>query len=173
VVLLKNSIAIYLSKCYNGVNKQTLGGSCMSERFVLVKRGYDTEAVERYIATLEAQIDSYREKDKAINNAIVSAQQAADSIVVNAKNQGRTIRENTIKQLTDIALSIGTQKQLLEDFQNEYNTIVSKYLKLTDNEDFKAISAKIDALESYLADFSDEVTEDLEIENRAVTSNDN
>jgi len=139
----------------------------MSERFVLVKRGYDTEAVERYVASLESQIDGYREKDRAINNAIVSAQQAADSIITNAKNQGRIIRENSVKQLTDIALSINTQKQLLEDFVNEYNSVVSKYLKLTDNEDFKAIAAKINALENYLADFSDEITEDLEIETRA------
>jgi len=138
----------------------------MSERFVLVKRGYDTEAVDRYVAVLEAQIDSYRQKDRAINNAIVSAQQAADGIIVNAKNQGRIIRENTVKQLGDITLSINTQKQLLEDFVNEYNYVATKYLKLVDNEDFKAVVSKINALESYLADFSDEVVEDLEIENR-------
>ncbi|MCL2752564.1 MAG: DivIVA domain-containing protein [Defluviitaleaceae bacterium] len=140
----------------------------MSERFVLVKRGYDTEAVDYYVTALETQIDNYREKDRAINNAIVSAQQAADSIILNAKNQGRIIRENTVKQLTDIALSVGTQKQLLEDFVNEYNNVVSKYLKLTDNEDFKVIAEKINALESYLSDFSDEVVEDLEIESRVV-----
>ena len=140
----------------------------MADRFVLVKRGYDTEAVERYITSLEAQIDSYREKDKVITSAIVSAQQAADAIIVNAKNQGRIIRENTVKQLTDIALSVGTQKQLLEDFVNEYNRILAKYLTLTNNEDFRAVADKINALESYLTDFSDEVVEDLEIEARVI-----
>ena len=145
----------------------------MSERFVLVKRGYDTNAVDRYIAALEAQVDGYREKDKAINNAIISAQQAADGIILNAKQQGRVIRENTIKQLADITLSVGTQKQLLEDFASEYNYVASKYLKLTDNEDFKAIADKISALENYLADFSDEVVEDLEIESRTAQTDEN
>ena len=138
----------------------------MSDRFNMVKKGYDPEAVDRYIATLEAQIETYREKDKAINNAIISAQQAADNIILNARNQSRVIRENTVKQMGDISLSVNAQRQMLSEFEREYIAVVSKYLRPTDNEDFVAIGSKIDALESYLADFSDEVSEDLELEKR-------
>ena len=145
----------------------------MSERFNLVKRGYDTEAVDRYIATLEAQVEAYREKDKAINNAIISAQQAADGIIVNAKNQSRAIRENTVKQLSDISLSVNTQRQMLADFATEYESVISRYLKPTDNAEFKAIADKINSLESYLADFSDEVSEDLEFDKKAATDDNN
>jgi len=138
----------------------------MSERFELVKRGYDPESVDRYIKSLEEQVAQYRSKDKAITNAIISAQQHADVIVANAKNQSRLVRENTAKQLQDIFESITTQRTMLGNFATDYNTLVTKYLKVVDNEDFKAINAKIDNLEGYLSDFADEVSEDLEIERR-------
>jgi cell division septum initiation protein DivIVA len=148
----------------------------MSQRFELVKRGYEPSAVDRYIDTLEAQVASYRQKDNTITNAIISAQQAADTIVVNAKKQARVIRENTAKQLADITLSLSTQRAMLADFANEYGVIVGKYLKAIDNADFVAVNSKIDALENYLSDFADEVAEDLEIEkkteeNVALTAN--
>jgi DivIVA domain-containing protein len=139
----------------------------MSERFNIVKRGYDPAEVDQYISSLQARIREYEEKDKAINNALVSAQQAADGIIVNAKNQGRVIKENTAKQLNDIAMSISTQRQMLADFANAYFSVVSRYLKPMDNAEFKAINEKINALESYLTDFSDEISEDLEIGKRA------
>ncbi|MDR2167264.1 MAG: DivIVA domain-containing protein [Clostridiales bacterium] len=138
----------------------------MAERFELVKKGYEPDAVDRYIAALEAQVASYRGKDKAITNAIISAQQAADTIITNAKSQARLIRENTAKQLGDITLSLNTQRSMLSDFASEYGMVVSKYLRVVDNSDFMGITEKIDALESYLSDFSDEVAEDLEIEKR-------
>jgi len=139
----------------------------MSQRFNVVKKGYDTGEVDRYIESLYAKIKTYEEKDKAINNAIISAQQAADSIIINAKNQGKVIKENTAKQLNDIATSISTQRQMVADFANAYFSVASRYLKPMDNADFKAINEKINALESYLTDFSDEISEDLEIQKRA------
>ena len=139
----------------------------MSGRFNLVKKGYDTEAVDRYISTLEAQIEMYREKDKAINNAIVSAQKAADDIILNAKKQSRTIRENTAKQMLDISLSANNQRRLLTDFAAEYSMVAAKYLKVVDNSDFDTLSKKIDTLEEYLTNFSEELAEDLETDKRA------
>ena len=117
--------------------------------------------VDEYIATLQAEVESYKEKDAAINDAIVSAQQAANDIVLNAKNQGRAIKENTAKQLADIALSAATQRQMLNDFATEYEALATKYLKATSAADFKAVLNKIDGLEKYLANFSDEISEDL------------
>ncbi|MCL2855019.1 MAG: DivIVA domain-containing protein [Defluviitaleaceae bacterium] len=138
----------------------------MSGRFAIVKKGYDTEAVDRYISTLEAQVDMYREKDMAINNAIVSAQRAADDIIYNAKRQSRVIRESVAKQVMDISLATDHQRRLLTDFAQEYSMIASKYLKVADNADFDNLSRKIDALEEYLTNFSEELTEDLELEKR-------
>jgi len=138
----------------------------MSQRFELVKRGYDPETVDKYVQSLEVQIAQYRAKDKAINNAIVSAQEHADTIILNSKKQGRLIRENTAKQLQDIFESINEQRRFLADFSNDYEKMVATYLKALDNEDFRSLNAKIDRLEAYLGNFVDEVSEDLEIERR-------
>jgi len=140
----------------------------MPDRFVVVKKGgYDPVAVDQYMDKLEMELRSHREKGATINHAIVSAQQAADNIVLNAKNQGRLIKESTAKQLEDISTSINSQRQLLNDFVREYNNIIAKYLKVMDSQDFKLVSGKIDALEAFLHSFSEEVHEDLEIEKKS------
>jgi len=143
----------------------------MSGRFNIVKKGYDPTEVEYHIASLEAQLKTYREKDAIINQAIISAQAAADSIVINAKNQGRTIREDIAKQLEDVSLSVTTTRLLMNNFISEYNTIVSKYLKVIDNDDFKSISEKVDSMEAYLKDFTQEVNEDMQMQERAKQAN--
>jgi len=138
----------------------------MPDRFNLVKRGYDPVAVDQYIDKLEIELRGHRDKGSIINHAIVSAQQAADNIILNAKSQGHYIRESTAKQLEDITLSIAGQRQLLNEFVREYNSVVSKYLTPMDNQDFKTASAKIDALEAFLHSFSEEVDEDLQVVKR-------
>jgi len=144
-----------------------LGGILMSGRFNHVRKGgYDPAEVEHYIGELENQLKYYRDRDSTINQAIISAQTAADSIVQNAKNQGRTIREHVAKQLEDVSLSISSQKALLSSFVQDYNVVISKYLRVIDDEDFKEINEKIDSMEAFLRDFSQEVHEDLQIEKR-------
>jgi len=139
----------------------------MSGRFNHVRKGgYDPAEVEHYIRELEAQLSYYKDRDATINQAIISAQAAADGIVQNAKNQGRTIRENVAKQLEDVSLSISSQKQMMANFVQDYNAVISKYLRVIDDEDFREINDKIDSMEAYLRDFSQEVHEDLQIERR-------
>ena len=140
----------------------------MSGKFAYVKKGYDPIAVDSYIMALEVEVKTHRENDEIIRNAIVSAQQAADGIIQNAKNQGRHIREKTAKQLEDVAFSVSQQRRMLADFARDYGNIVTKYLKITEDVDFQAVNAKIDALENYLKGFSDEIHEDLEAERRSV-----
>ena len=57
----------------------------MSEKFTIVKRGYDTSEVEQYITQLETVIRGYKEKDNAINSALISAQIAANNILRNGE----------------------------------------------------------------------------------------
>ena len=141
----------------------------MSGRFNLVKRGYNTEEVDAYIAALEADLAAHRENDLVITNAIINAQKAADNIIQNAKNQSRIVRETAAKQLADISLSVGTQRQMLANFSEEYEQVVVKYLKAIDAKDFRTLHDKINALEMYLTDFADEITEDLHIEKKRPT----
>lgn len=134
-----------------------------------VKKGYSPAEVEDYIRRLETELKVYKDKDATIHQAIISAQVAADNIVRNAKNQGRVIRENIAKQLDDVSLSIAAQKQMLANFVEDYNLMISKYLKVVDNEDFKNISEKVDSMAAYLQNFREEIDEDLEMEKKART----
>jgi len=139
----------------------------MSGRFNYVRKGgYDPAEVEHYISELENQLKFYKDKDATINQAIISAQSAAESIVQNAKNQGRAIRESVAKQLEDVSLSISSQKAMLSNFISDYNAVLAKYLRVIEDEDFREMANKIDTIEAFLRDFSQEVHEDLQIEKR-------
>ena len=122
----------------------------MPDRFNIVKKGYDTTEVDEYIASLEEVVKSYKEKDTAIKNALISAELAADNIILNAKNRSVEMKDNSVRQLKDIAQSISTQKELLSDFQKEYEVFMQKYLQQVVQTDVKAVRDKIDALEVFL-----------------------
>ena len=126
-------------------------GDCIvPDRFNIVKKGYDTTEVDEYIASLEEVVKSYKEKDTAIKNALISAELAADNIILNAKNRSVEMKDNSVRQLKDIAQSISTQKELLSDFQKEYEVFMQKYLQQVVQTDVKAVRDKIDALEVFL-----------------------
>ena len=123
----------------------------MADRFSVVKRGYSTEEVDKYIDTLETTIRSYKDKDNSIKNAIVSAQIAADNIVRNSDIQANETRVSVQKQLKSICESINVQKEMLKEFQSDYNNIMSKYLKDFNDQDIVKIFDKINFLEEYIA----------------------
>jgi len=72
------------------------------ESFSIVKRGYDPHEVDSYIERLEQIIKSYKDKDNSINNAIVSAQVAADNILKNAHLEITEIRAHQRGTLIDL-----------------------------------------------------------------------
>ncbi|MCL2352248.1 MAG: DivIVA domain-containing protein [Firmicutes bacterium] len=123
----------------------------MPDRFMHVKRGYDPEEVDKYIDSLEAVIKSYKEKDSAIKNAILSAQIAADNIVKNAGIQVADSKAKTLAQVRTIADSVGAQRAKVLEFQREYNVILEKYVHKFNESDIQAILDKIDAFEKYVA----------------------
>ncbi len=123
----------------------------MPERFTYVKRGYDPEEVDKYIDTLESVVKSYKEKDNVIKNAIVSAQMAADNIVKNAELKAEDTKAHLFRQLENIINSLDTQRTLVKDFQDEYNTLVKKYLTDFNESDIKTLNSKINDIQEYIA----------------------
>jgi len=126
----------------------------MSDRFTFVKRGYDPTEVDEYISTLEEVVKSYKDKDTAIKNALVSAEMAADNIILNAKNRSYEMKESSLRQMQDILYSVGRQKEMLIEFQREYETQVKKYLHQVMPADIAAVRSKIDALEHFLTKYA-------------------
>ncbi len=133
----------------------------MSPNFSLVKKGYDPQEVDDYIMDLKSQLDSYRSKDNAIKNALINAEIAADNIIKNAKLNATQIKydaedeavrkmQEAYEALDEINNSIVDQKQMLSEFQKDYNTILNKYLKNIDSPEYLATFNKICALEDFI-----------------------
>ena len=123
----------------------------MPDRFNYVKKGYDPEQVDNYIDTLEQVVKSYKDKDSAIKNAIISAQMAADNIVKNAHLQVAESRTQALSQIQSIIASISEQRNKVKEFQEEYVNMVQKYLIDFNETDMNRIYNKITELEQLIA----------------------
>ncbi|MCL2665800.1 MAG: DivIVA domain-containing protein [Defluviitaleaceae bacterium] len=132
------------------------------ETFNLVKRGYDPQQVDDYVTTLENVINSYKEKDAAIKNAIVSAQVAADNIIKNAQMQAAQYRNKILMQLKHLYETINSQRSIIDAFRSEYDLMLKKYLRPLSENDTDAIIAHIADLEKFLLDLDviDDKTEE-------------
>lgn len=118
--------------------------------FSIVKKGYDPQEVSEYISKLEEVIKSYKEKDLAIKNAIVSAQIAADNIVKNAELESMSRKYKTMEILNAMHADIARQKSIVKTFQSDYNNLIKKYLTDFNDVEFLAIFNTLNELEENL-----------------------
>ncbi len=117
------------------------------DQFSYVKRGYNPEEVDKYIATLEQVIKSYKDKDNAIKNAIISAQVAADNVVLNAQMQAEAYKEKIVKQLRHVKDSVERQRSRAKTFEDVYRELLAKYLHELEDSDMKELYSKLDDME--------------------------
>jgi len=122
----------------------------MSERFTVVKRGYDISEVDQYITQLETVIRSYKEKDSAINNALISAQMTATTIINDAHKNAGFMKTGAFAKLDAITASISVQKRLIKEFQDDYNRLANKYLKEFNETDLLSVYSKLQDLQEYI-----------------------
>lgn len=126
--------------------------------FSLVKKGYDPTEVDAYIKKLEDVVVSYKEKDVAIKNAIVSAQIAADNIIKNAELQAMSNKVKAIEDLKDIQINILSEKNKLETFNKEYNELIRKYLIPLDKKEVLSVNNRIDEIAKDFDDIQNKLT---------------
>jgi len=113
------------------------------ETFNFVKRGYNPEEVDAYINTLEQVIKSYKDKDNAIKNAIISAQVAADNIIKNAQAQSVEYRQSIRKQLQTVKDLIARQRSEVKNFQEMYQQLIRRYLTEIESGEIDALMDKL------------------------------
>ena len=113
------------------------------EMFNYVKHGYNPEEVNSYINTLEQVIKSYKDKDNAIKNAIISAQVAADNIIKNAQAQAQEYKIELRKQLQGVKESIEAQRRDIKAFQDTYNAMLRKYIIEIERSEIFTIDQKL------------------------------
>ena len=127
------------------------------EMFSYVKRGYNPEEVNAYINTLEQVIKSYKDKDNAIKNAIISAQVAADNIIKNAQAQAGEYKALLRKQLQGTKDAIDKQRDEVKSFNEAYGSMVRKYLKDFDQADIHLIDQKLITMENAIKSLEEDV----------------
>ena len=122
----------------------------MPDKFGYSKQGYNIPEVDSYVDQLENVIKSYKEKDSAIKNAIVSAQVAAENIVKNAELEAQEMKRKTLADLKTITDSLERQKESIKSFQNDYNVMLGKYLKNFEESDLISVFSAVNEMENYL-----------------------
>jgi cell division septum initiation protein DivIVA len=125
------------------------------ETFSYVKRGYNPEEVDAYISTLEQVIKSYKDKDNAIKNAIISAQVAADNILKNAHLQADEYKSKIRAQLKALTDSIGVQRMRVKTFQDLYSNMLHKYLHDFEEKDTNTLYERLSELEKTVNDLNE------------------
>jgi cell division septum initiation protein DivIVA len=123
------------------------------EQFSIVKRGYDTEEVDKYIAALEQVVKSYKEKDNAIKNAIISAQVAADNILKNARCAADEYKGLLAKELVKVQEELDRQRAKVRAFCEMYQHLIAKHLTAFDTNEVQALFDSIDGIENMVNSF--------------------
>ncbi len=126
--------------------------------FSVIKRGYDPDEVNEYINKLEDIIKSYKEKDTAIKNAIVSAQVAADNIIKNAELEAMSRKYKTIEVLNTIQNDITKKKSILKTFQEDYNNLIKKYLTDFNDVELLSLFSTLNELEENIANSTNKLS---------------
>jgi len=132
----------------------------MPDRFGFSKQGYNPAEVDSYVDSLENVIKSYKEKDSAIKNAIISAQVAAENIIKNAELESQELKKKTLSDLKFISDSIDRQKDHLKNFQNDYNLMLGKYLRPLEETDLINVYSTVNEMENYLFTLKKQLTEE-------------
>ena len=120
------------------------------EQFTLVRKGYDPEEVDKYISTLELVIKSYKDKDNAIKNAIISAQVAADNMVKNAKMQADEYKSQIVRELGKVSTEVERQRIKLQAFSDIYTSLVRKYLTEPKENDLRDLFDRLDDVDKII-----------------------
>jgi len=132
----------------------------MPDKFGYAKQGYNPTEVDSYVDSLETVIKSYKEKDSAIKNAIISAQIAAENIIKNAELEAQDMKTKTLQELKTVSESIAKQRDYIKNFQNDYNLLLGKYLKNFDENDFTGVYSSVNEMENYLYSLKKQLSED-------------
>lgn len=117
------------------------------EQFTFVKRGYDPEEVDKYITTLEQVIKSYKDKDNAIKNSIITAQMTADNIMRTAQAQADTYKLQIGEQLAYMRDTLEQQRKHLQAFQEVYTNMLRKYIQELEQSNMNELFTKIDEMD--------------------------
>ncbi|MDR3091409.1 MAG: DivIVA domain-containing protein [Clostridiales bacterium] len=122
----------------------------MPNKFNYVKRGYDPAEVDAYISSLEEVLRSYKDKDSAIKNAIISAQLAAEEIKRGARVEAEDRKRQAYAKLGALQQSITQQRDLIRSFEGKFSALLAEFAESAKKHDFSEVYAQVDSIEQFL-----------------------
>jgi len=123
----------------------------MDEKFSTVKRGYAKEEVDRYIASLEAELATLKEQKDLIASAIIRSEETSLQIIAKAHEEAVTIKKESQAHLLDLEKKIKHMRMKLDSFQSGYNQLMHKYFITTNNEDFGDLYHSLDKISDLIS----------------------
>ena len=123
------------------------------KEFLITKEGYDIKSVDNYINRLLKEISGYKKRIEIIQDTIISAQLAIDSISTNSKRQIFHIKEDVQNRIEKNAEHISKNLINIKRFINDFKSLEEKYLNSNSYSNFEIIINKIFELECYLNEF--------------------
>lgn len=92
--------------------------------FKIIRKGYDTLEVNRYIEKLQKEIDEFKAQEGYINKAIISAEQAASKIKENAQKEAdEALSKAKSEAQTILANANSESEKLLAKTHNQLELI--------------------------------------------------
>lgn len=122
-----------------------------NKEFKKAVRGYDTEEVDEFLdeiivdfekmqreldllrnqlSTYSENMTSYKERESALNNALITAQQFADNVKAEAELAAQKIISDAKEQAKAI---VGSSENKLDTMQKSYDLLTEKFQEIKDN----------------------------------------
>lgn len=122
-----------------------------NKEFKKTVRGYDTEEVDEFLdeiivdfekmqreldllrnqlSTYSENMTSYKERESALNNALITAQQFADNVKAEAELAAQKIISDAKEQAKAI---VGSSETKLDTMQKSYDLLTGKFQEIKDN----------------------------------------
>ena len=119
-----------------------------NKEFKKAVRGYDTEEVDEFLdeiivdfekmqreldllrnqlSTYSENMTSYKERESALNNALITAQQFADNVKAEAELAAQKIISDAKEQAKAI---VGSSENKLDTMQKSYDLLTEKFLEI-------------------------------------------
>lgn len=122
----------------------------MNRDFPIVRKGYDQHQVTRYIEELENSLSYYKERETAINKAVINAEVTAENIIEEANKKARDMELKARHQLTEVKEKTLEVKEKLEIFQKKYNILIQDYLVTLRSDELVDLFNQLDDIADFL-----------------------
>lgn len=118
----------------------------MATSFTMVKKGYEPKEVQEYIRLLEKELESYKNKEQFISQALVEAQVSAKNVIEQAEQQAIQIEEDAFSKLEHVKEKIEQSKEKLYKFQDDYSSFIKRFSSSFNDEELNKLLTSLDSV---------------------------